>query len=264
MIQVYICEDEKIQLEFWKRIIENYIKSTNVMGKIVSARQNPQKILEDIEQEKCVNVQKLFFIDIQMPVYYMDGLDLAKKLRKKSNDYYLVFITAKDNLAYKVFEYQLDVLDFIVKKPKYYLKNIDPAPIIERLNRIFYKIEQNQNIETKPKIQIGSGSRRFEIIIEDIIYVQAIKGTHLLEINIACKKIQVRQTLKEIFEKINSEKFIFVNKSCIVQRNMILEIDKKNRRLNLYGGYQVEMSVREMKKIGKEAERLEIRNAIHI
>ena len=176
----------------------------------------------------------------------------------------MVFITAKDNLAYKVFEYQLDVLDFIVKKPKYYLKNIDPAPIIERLNRIFYKIEQNQNIETKPKIQIDSGSRRFEIIIEDIIYVQAIKGTHLLEINIACKKIQVRQTLKEIFEKINSEKFIFVNKSCIVQRNMILEIDKKNRRLNLYGGYQVEMSVREMKKIGKEAERLEIRNAIHI
>ena len=174
MIQVYICEDEKIQLEFWKRIIEN---STNVMGKIVSARQNPQKILEDIEQEKCVNVQKLFFIDIQMPGYDMDGLDLAKKLRKKSNDYYLVFITAKDNLAYKVFEYQLDVLDFIVKKPKYYLKNIDPAPIIERLNRIFYKIEQNQNIETKPKIQIGSGSRRFEIIIEDIIYVQAIKDS---------------------------------------------------------------------------------------
>lgn len=70
--------------------------------------------------------------------------------------------------------------------------------------------------------------------------------------------------MKEIFEKINSEKFIFVNKSCIVQRNMILEIDKKNRRLNLYGGYQVEVSVREMKKIGKEAERLEIRNAIHI
>ena len=55
-----------------------------------------------------------------------------------------------------------------------------------------------------------------------------------------------------------------MNKSCIVQRNMILEIDKKNRRLNLYGGYQVEVSVREMKKIGKEAERLEIRNAIHI
>ena len=25
MIQIYICEDEKIQLEFWKRTIEDYI-----------------------------------------------------------------------------------------------------------------------------------------------------------------------------------------------------------------------------------------------
>ena len=142
MIQVYICEDEKIQLEFWKRIIENYIKSTNVMGKIVSARQNPQKILEDIEQEKCVNVQKLFFIDIQMPGYDMDGLDLAKKLRKKSNDYYLVFITAKDNLAYKVFEYQLDVLDFIVKTmlsgcADVFSKTYSPSPLSDVILQLF-------------------------------------------------------------------------------------------------------------------------------
>ena len=114
MIQIYICEDEKIQLEFWKRIIEDYIKSAKIMAEIVSARQNPQDILNDIEQ--CDNSQRLFFIDIQMPEYDMNGLELARKLREKNSDDYLVFITAKDDLAYKVFEYQLDVLDYIVKK----------------------------------------------------------------------------------------------------------------------------------------------------
>ena len=38
MIQIYICEDEKIQLEFWKRTIEDYIKSAKIMAEIVSAR----------------------------------------------------------------------------------------------------------------------------------------------------------------------------------------------------------------------------------
>lgn len=255
MIQIYLCEDEKIQLEFWKRELERYIKSANIRGKIVSAHQNPKEILEDVEQESYENVQRLFFIDIQMRGYDMDGFGLAKKLRKKSSDYYLVFITAKDDLAYKVFEYQLDVLDFIVKKPQYYLDDIDSIHIIERLNRVFYKIKQDQDTKVKQKIQIGSGSRKFEIIEEDIIYIQAIKETHLIEFNIACKKIQVRKTLKEIYEKVDSKKFIFVNKSCIVQKSMILEIDKKNRRLNLYGGYQVDVSVREMKKICKETER---------
>ena len=321
MIQIYICEDEKIQLEFWKRTIEEYIKSAKIMAEIVSARQNPQDILNDIEQ--CDNSQRLFFIDIQMPEYDMNGLELARKLREKNSNDYLVFITAKDDLAYKVFEYQLDVLDYIVKKPKYYLKNADMALLTERLNRIFYKINQDQKETEQKKIQLGSGSRKYNIAIEDIIYVQAVNGTHLVEINIACKKIQVRQTLKEIAEQIDMGEFLFVNKSCIVQKRMILSVDKKNRRVNLTGGYlveiniackkiqvrqtlkeiaeqidmgeflfvnkscivqkrmilsvdkknrrvnltggyQVEVAVREMKKVCTEAERLGIRNAVHI
>ena len=262
MIQIYICEDEKIQLEFWKRTIEDYIKSAKIMAEIVSARQNPQDILNDIEH--CDNSQRLFFIYIQMPEYDMNGLELARRLRDKNNDYYLVFITAKDDLAYKVFEYQLDVLDYIVKKPKYYLENADTAPVTERLNRIFYKISQGQKETEQKKIQLGSGSRKYNIAIEDIIYVQAVKGTHLVEINIACKKIQVRQTLKEIAGQIDMEEFLFVNKSCIVQKRMILSVDKKNRRVNLTGGYQVEVAVREMKKVCIEAERLGIRNAVYI
>ena len=119
------------------------------MAEIVSARQNPQDILNDIEQ--CDNSQRLFFIDIQMPEYDMNGLELARKLREKNSDDYLVFITSKDDLAYKVFEYQLDVLDYIMKKPKYYLENADMAPLTERLKRIFYKINQDQK-ETEQKI----------------------------------------------------------------------------------------------------------------
>lgn len=151
-----------------------------------------------------------------------------------------------------------------MKKPKYYLENADTAPVTERLNRIFYKISQGQKETEQKKIQLGSGSRKYNIAIEDIIYVQAVKGTHLVEINIACKKIQVRQTLKEIAGQIDMEEFLFVNKSCIVQKRMILSVDKKNRRVNLTGGYQVEVAVREMKKVCIEAERLGIRNAVYI
>ena len=38
MIQIYICEDEKIQLEFWKRTIEDYIKSAKIMAETVLHR----------------------------------------------------------------------------------------------------------------------------------------------------------------------------------------------------------------------------------
>ena len=58
--------------------------------------------------------------------------------------------------------------------------------------------------------------------------------------------------MKEIAEQIDMEEFLFVNKSCIVQKQMILSVDK------------VEVAVREMKKVCTEAERLGIGNAVHI
>ena len=88
MIKVYICEDQKIQLEFWKRTIEEYIYLNNIKGKVVSVHQDPLEILKDTEEYNG-NDQYLFFIDIQMPKYDIDGFELAKKLREKSMDSFL-------------------------------------------------------------------------------------------------------------------------------------------------------------------------------
>ena len=92
-----------------------------------------------------------------------------------------MFITSKDDLAYKVFEYQLDVLDYIMKKPKKCYLKMQIWSSTEHLKPIFYKINQDQKETEQKKIQLGSGSRKYNIAIEDIIYVQAVKGTHLVE-----------------------------------------------------------------------------------
>ena len=84
----------------------------------------------------------------------MNGLELARKLREKNSDDYLVFITSKDDLAYKVFEYQLDVLDYIMKKPKYYLENADMAPLTERLKRIFIRSTRIRRKQSKRKYSL--------------------------------------------------------------------------------------------------------------
>ena len=51
-----------------------------------------------------------------------------------------------------------------------------------------------------------------------------------------------------MFEKLGEE-FIYVNKSCIVQKRKIREIDKKNYYVFMPGGLQVEVSYREMRKL---------------
>ena len=90
-------------------------------------------------------------------------------------------------------------------------------------------------------IQLESGSRMIEIPIEDIVMVQAIKSTHMIDIYTTSQKI--KETLKKMFEILGGD-FIYVNKSCIVQNKKIREIDKKNHYALMPGGLKVEVSYR--------------------
>ena len=98
-------------------------------------------------------------------------------------------------------------------------------------------------------IQLESGSRMIEIPIEDIVMVQAIKSTHMIDIYTTSKKI--KETLKKMFEILGGD-FIYVNKSCIVQNKKIREIDKKNHYALMPGGLKVEVSYREMRNLLRE------------
>ena len=141
--------------------------------------------------------------------------------------------------------------------------------LIVLINSFKNKVFINKEPFKLPTKQTWVGIDNFLSAIDKYELLGAVGWTVFITVGsvlviLVCKKIQVRQTLKEIAEQIDMGEFLFVNKSCIVQKRMILSVDKKNRRVNLTGGYQVEVAVREMKKVCIEAERLGIRNAVHI
>ena len=90
MIQVYLCEDQEKQLLYFKQIIEKYITDTYKDARIVSARKNPEHILLDMRE--CGENPALFFIDIQLDGYIMNGFELAKKIKKNVKNSYIVFL----------------------------------------------------------------------------------------------------------------------------------------------------------------------------
>ena len=101
MIQIYLCEDQEKQLFYFKRIIEKYIIDTYKEAEVVSARKDPQHILSDVK--KYGKSPALFFIDIQLDGYSMDGFQLSRELKRNLKDSYIVFLTSREELAYKAF-----------------------------------------------------------------------------------------------------------------------------------------------------------------
>ncbi len=243
MINVYLCEDELAQLNYFKNVISDFLEEKHIEAQIVSVRKNPLFTLNDIV--KNGENPALFFLDVELREYVMDGFELAKRLKKKEIESYIVFLTSQEDLAFKAFEYKLEPLDYIIKKPEYFLSSRLSKEMKERMTNIFERIELLHK-KKQNNISISTGGRVIEVNKDDILFIQAIKGSHQIEIYLPYKKLMIRQTLKNMKDLLDEE-FVYINKSCIVQRQKIREIDKKEHLVYLEGGYELEIAYRELR-----------------
>ena len=251
MLHIYICEDEKVQLNRIRDMITEYIADLRIDARIAAARQNPEEIMAELH-DNCQPA--VFFIDVQLDGYDMDGFDLARRLKWLNSEYAVVFLTSSTDFAYKVFEYDLEVLDYVVKEPEYFRQKRINNSLIRRLDRIFEKMMSLCDKKNKATIALAGGGKVTNVIMEDIIYIQSVAGRHQAEVYLDNRVIIVRQSMKSIYELL-SEDFVYVNKSCIVNRYKMQELDKKERFLYLAGGFRVEVAYRELNDIAKIMER---------
>lgn len=251
MIYIYLCEDEEVQLSYFERVIRKYIMDSGKCAEVISARTSPEQILGDAKERK--GDISLFFIDIQLDGYSLDGFGLARELKRQMKDCHLVFLTSREELAYKAFEYELGILDYIVKRPEDFLEDEVSDGIKRRLDSIFDKLEDKKERRKRAVISIECGSRLVEVDKRNIIFIQSLKGKHQTEIYTDSQRLTTKQTLSGMKERLG-EDFIYVNKTCIVQRDKIKEIDRKNRFLLLEGGYQAEVSFRRLNPLLMELE----------
>lgn len=245
MINIYLCEDEEIQLDFIRNILEICIAERKIDAKIISFRKSPKETLLDAKSRR--NEKSLFVIDIQLNDSSMDGIDLARELKKLSDKFYFAFLTSEWALAYKTFEYQLGVLDYIVKEPSMFIEKKMESEVMGRFERIFKELEKGGR-KLEETIIIECGSRRIEILKENIIYVQALKGRHSIEVVASDRRIITNMSLKSMEEKLGNQ-YIWINKSCLVSKKKMKELDKKTRFLTLENGEVCEVSFRKMNEV---------------
>lgn len=102
--------------------------------------------------------------------------------------------------------------------------------------------------KSEETIIIECGSRRIEVLKENIIYIQALKGRYSVEIVASDRRIITNMSLKSM-EKRLGDQYIWINKSCLVSKKKMKELDKKTRFLTLENGEVCEVSFRKMNEV---------------
>lgn len=246
MINIYMCEDDEMQLDHLSKLFEEYLQTVHREARIVSKRSSPEHLMDDIKENG--DIISLFFMDVQLNGYSMDGFQLAKAVRRKLPSSYIVFLTSKEELAYEVFENEIEVLDYIVKIPSFFLHHQIDERLKMRLDKVFEKIAKKESERGEEKLLIECGSRIMQIPVKDILYIHSLKVERQVEICCENQRVTVRDSLRKIYDRLG-DGFLYVNKSCVVQLAKIQEICRDNRYVILKNGWQLEVSFREMKNV---------------
>lgn len=106
MVTIAICDDEEIQRNLLKKLVEAWAAGRNHALR-VSLFASGKELLEGWKKEHC----DIVLLDIQMPD--MDGMDAARRLRETDGQTGIFFVTGYED--YLVQGYEVEAFRYLIK-----------------------------------------------------------------------------------------------------------------------------------------------------
>jgi len=168
-----------------------------------------------LEAKNCINNNPidLVFLDIEMPL--INGFDLLDGLKTKPQ---IIFITSKADYAVKAFDYE--ATDFLQKPicKERFIKSVKKATKMHTLRHVNYEDKGNSII-------IKSNLKKIKVYLSKIKWIEAY-GDYIKVITDE-ESYLVLSTMKDFEKELQSEKFIRVHKSFIINLDKVEKFNSK-------------------------------------
>ncbi|MBQ6844372.1 MAG: response regulator transcription factor [Agathobacter sp.] len=197
-----ICDDETSVIEYISSIVTAWATEYQheIQLRIFSSAEN---FLFSYEDENDFDI---LLLDVEMG--QMDGVSLAKTIRKNNKTVQIVFITGYSD--YIAEGYEVSALHYLMKPVK-------QEKLFEVLNRATEKLEKNERLLT-----LELSGEMIRIPLHEIRYLD-VNGNYVTIHGKA--DYTVKKTLGEMLKELD-ERFFKVGRSCIVNLNTVQRITK--------------------------------------
>lgn len=99
MLKVVLCDEDNIYIQLLKKLIMEIAIRNNYNIEIAVMASSPQDVLEYLDKENEISI---YILETVYSLSEEDGIELAKAVREKDRDSYIVFCTAHTEYIYKV------------------------------------------------------------------------------------------------------------------------------------------------------------------
>lgn len=191
--------------------------------RIVAECVNGLEAIPVIENER----PDLLLLDVQMPE--MGGFEVLEAMEPE-NLPLVIFVTAYDHYAVKAFE--VNALDYLLKpfdrerfntalaRAKVQIRNRENGQIDGRLRELLRELRSEKRC--LERLVIKRGGRVFFLSVEEIDWIEA-QGNYVA-VHAGKKSHLIRETIGSLSEQLDSNKFVRIHRSSIVNLERIREL----------------------------------------
>lgn len=218
MLRIAVVEDEAVFQQQLRQYLERYSREhgTEMEFTFFPAA---QKLLDCYQCE-----YDILFLDILMPG--INGMDAAKRIRKRDEDVVLVFITSL--AQYAITAYDVGALDYLLKPLAYESFEL-------KFSRVLRRVESRTGVYLT--LNLASGLKR--VSTRDIFYVEV--ENHNLHYHTRKGEIVVRGTMQRAEQELEAHQFAKCNHWYLVNLIHVTEVGKTTVTV---AGQKLEMSRR--------------------
>lgn len=199
-MKIAICEDEHYWIDALKKSLLKWAASRRIEC-TYSSFTSSQALINYFKDNPNVDV---LFLDILLGEQVIDGMGLAKRIRKMGNTVPIIFVTSDSLRASD---------GYLVEAVGYLHKPIDENRLTLFLDRIV-KRQKRQKV-----IKIINEGRVTHIAQKDIIYAEV--RDHTIIYHTINNSISHRGTLNEILEVLEKDDFVQIHRSFVVALDKI-------------------------------------------
>ncbi len=200
MLRIAIVDDDQADSAALLSLVTDFFQKNDLayMSRIFDA---PLDFIRSTENYDIV------FMDIRMEK--LDGLEVARIMRKINTDSVLVFVTQMAQLAIK--GYEVDALDFIVKPATQFSINYVLSKALTRLDNVSSTIFALKT--TEGIVSLSSNDITYVEVFDHRLAYHTTKGTY-----------EARGRLSDVVQKLDSKRFIMCNRSFVVNLRYVSSV----------------------------------------
>lgn len=210
MLNVAIVDDENVQTDLLFSLVNKWA-IRNSIKVIINTFQDAESFLFSWYDNKSFDV---LLLDIQMSG--MNGIDLAKNIRKSDDNLSIIFITGLS-------DYISDGYD--VSALHYLLKPVQEDKLFACMDKACIKAKKDQ-----PSIIVNVNGEVVRILEDELIFVEAF--AHTIFLQSTKNSYEVKMSISSLEKSLNPTKFVRCHRSYIVGIRYVSKICKTDLTLD--------------------------------